>query len=136
MTITQVGLTTHNAMIVTGLNLQWTSDYYDRCPRPDQVCGFDGAGIVEGLGPSVTGFSHGDAVFFSGSPIRQGSNAEYELVDSKSVAHKPKNLDFVQAASMPLTYITAYEALVERLEIRKGEKAALLIINGAGGKSP
>lgn len=81
----------------------------------------------------MSGFAIGDAVFFSGSPIRQGSNAEFELVDSRSVAHKPRSLDFVQAASMPLTYITAYEALVERLEIRKGEQAALLIVNGAGG---
>ncbi len=79
-------------------------------------------------------FKVGDDIFFSGSPIRQGSNAEYELVDERSVAAKPKSLNFVQAASMPLTYITAYEALVERLEIKKGEKAALLIINGAGGE--
>ena len=82
----------------------------------------------------MANFEIGDEVFFSGSPIRQGSNAEYELVDERAVAKKPKSLDFVQAASMPLTYVTAYEALVERMEIERGEKAALLIINGAGGE--
>lgn len=55
------------------------------------------------------------------------------LVNGGSVAHKPENLSFAQAAAMPLTWITAYEALVERLEIKKGEKAALLIVNGSGG---
>ena len=109
-------------------------DYYDHVPQPDQICGFDGAGIVEDVGEAVTDFRAGDEAFFSGSPIRQGSNAEFELVDARSVAKKPRSLNFVQAASMPLTYITAYEALVERLEIKKGEQAALLIINGAGGK--
>lgn len=78
-------------------------------------------------------FEVGDEVFYSGSPIRQGSNAEYQLVDERSVGHKPNTLDFAESAAMPLTYITAYEALVERLEITGGEKAALLIINGAGG---
>lgn len=72
-------------------------------------------------------------MFYSGSPLRHGSNAELQLVDSRSAALKPPKLDFVEAASMPLTYITAYEALVERLKIREGEQAALLIINGAGG---
>jgi NADPH:quinone reductase-like Zn-dependent oxidoreductase len=77
----------------------------------------------------------GDDVFYSGSPIRHGSNAEFQLVDARSVAKKPQILDFVEAAAMPLTYVTAYEALVERMEIKRGEQAALLIINGAGGLS-
>jgi len=55
------------------------------------------------------------------------------LVHAGSVAKKPKSLSFEEAAAMPLTWITAYEALVERLEIKKGEKAALLIVNGSGG---
>jgi len=75
----------------------------------------------------------GDEVFFCGSPIRHGSNAEFMLVHAGSVAKKPKSLGFEEAAAMPLTWITAYEALVERLEIKKGEKAALLIVNGSGG---
>lgn len=108
-------------------------DYYDRAPRLPQILGFDAAGIVETTGPNVTRFNAGDEVFCAGSPIRQGSNAEYQLVDAWSVAFKPKGLDWGQAASMPLTWITAWEALVERLEIPKGENAGILIVNGAGG---
>jgi NADPH:quinone reductase-like Zn-dependent oxidoreductase len=67
------------------------------------------------------------------SPIRQGTTAEYQLVSEFDVGHKPKSMDFVEAAAMPLTYGTAYESLVERLEIKKGENVGILIINGAGG---
>lgn len=109
------------------------TDYYDRVPRPFQITGYDASGIVEATGSQCSLFNVGDEVYYSGSPIRQGSNAEYQLVDERSVGRKPKSLDFVESAAMPLTYITAYEALVERMEIRKGEQAALLIINGAGG---
>ncbi|KAK4553380.1 hypothetical protein LTR86_009437 [Recurvomyces mirabilis] len=108
-------------------------DYYERAPELPQVIGFDGAGTVEDIGPDAQGFKKGDKVFYSGSPIRHGSNAEYQLVDSRSVAHKPKTLSMVQAAAMPLTWITAWEAIVERMEIRKGEDAGILVINGSGG---
>ena len=64
----------------------------------------------------------GDDVFYSGSPIRHGSNAEFKLVDARSVAKKSQSLDFVEAVVMPLTYITAYEALVERMEIKRGSR--------------
>ncbi|KAF3039707.1 hypothetical protein E8E12_004055 [Didymella heteroderae] len=108
-------------------------DYYSRAPAPPQILGFDAAGIVESVGPSVKKFAAGDQVFYAGSPIRPGSNAEFQLVDSRSVAIKPKSLDWGQAASMPLTWITAWEALVERMEIQEGENAGILIVNGAGG---
>ncbi|TDZ26764.1 Succinate--CoA ligase [ADP-forming] subunit alpha [Colletotrichum orbiculare MAFF 240422] len=108
-------------------------DYYERTPSLPQILGFDGAGVVESVGPEVDRVKVGDDVFYSGSPIRQGSNAWYQVVDSRSVALKPKNLDWGQAASMPLTWITAWEALVERMEIREGEDAGILIVNGAGG---
>lgn len=108
-------------------------DYYDRAPQPPQVLGFDAAGTVESVGAGVTKFTAGDDVFYAGSPIRPGSNAEFQLVDSRSVALKPKSLDWGQAASMPLTWITAWEALVERMEIQEGEDAGILIVNGAGG---
>jgi len=108
-------------------------DYYDHTPALPQVIGFDGAGIVKAVGDKVQAFKPGDEVYYSGSPIRQGSNAQYQLVDSRAVAHKPKSLSMVQAAVMPLTWITAYEALVERMEIQKGEKAGILIVNGSGG---
>jgi NADPH:quinone reductase-like Zn-dependent oxidoreductase len=88
---------------------------------------------VKKKGPDCSLFSEGDEVFYSGSPVRHGSNAEFQLVDERSVGHKPKRLDMAEAAAMPLTYITAYQALVEQLKIENQEKAALLIINGAGG---
>lgn len=102
-------------------------------PRPYQICGYDGAGTVVDTGPDCSLFREGDQVYYSGSPIRHGSNAELQLVDERSVGHKPRKLDMVQAAAMPLTYITAYQALVEQLKIEPKEKAAVLIINGAGG---
>ncbi|KAK5164674.1 uncharacterized protein LTR77_009880 [Saxophila tyrrhenica] len=109
-------------------------DYYEHVPKDSyQVLGYDGAGVVETVGNDVKGFKPGDEVYYSGSPIRHGSNAELQLVDSMSVAKKPHNLSFVEAACMPLTWITAYEALVERMEIQPGEQAAVLIVNGAGG---
>lgn len=108
-------------------------DYYSRAPQPPQILGFDAAGIVERTGPDVKKFKAGDEVFYAGSPIRQGSNASFQLVDSRSASLKPESLDWGQAASLPLTWITAWEALVERLEIQEGEEAGILIVNGAGG---
>ncbi|KAJ4357765.1 uncharacterized protein N0V89_002341 [Didymosphaeria variabile] len=108
-------------------------DYYDRAPRLPQILGFDAAGVVESAGPDVRKYKAGDEVFYAGSPIRHGSNAELQIVDSRSVSFKPKSLDWGQAASMPLTWITAWEALVERMEIQEGEDAGILIVNGAGG---
>lgn len=108
-------------------------DYFDHVPKPFQIIGFDAAGVVVEAGPSVSNLRPGDDVYYAGSPVRQGSNAEYQLVDARSVARKPANLSFAEAAALPLTYITAYEALVERLGISKDENASLLIVNGAGG---
>lgn len=68
-----------------------------------------------------------------GSPIFQGSSAGYQFVNGRSVAHKLRTLDMGEAAAIPLTYATEYEALVERLQIQRGEQAVLLIINGGGG---
>ncbi|KAH8884113.1 quinone oxidoreductase [Thozetella sp. PMI_491] len=95
--------------------------------------GCEGAGIVEAVGPEVKWFKPGEEVAFLINPTRQGVTSELHLVDELSVAHKAKSLDFVQAAVMPLTYGTAYESLIERLEIARGENAGLLIINGGGG---
>ncbi len=109
-------------------------DYYDHSPSLPQVIGFDGAGIVESVSPeSRLGFKSGDEVYFLASPFRHGTNAEFVLVDERSVAHKPKSLGFTEAAGIPLTALTAWEVLIERLEIRKGENCGILIINGAGG---
>jgi len=100
------------------------------------VLGWDAAGIVKAVGPEVTGFKPGDAVFYAGAIDRPGSNAEFHLVDERIVGPKPKSLGFAEAAALPLTAITAWEMLFDRLDIRKpvpGASHALLIIGGAGG---
>jgi NADPH2:quinone reductase len=101
-----------------------------------RVLGFDATGIVEAVGPEVTLFRPGEAVFYAGTLIRPGTNAEYHLVDERIVGHKPASLSFAQAAAMPLTSITAWELLFDRLGVRPGKPAnagSLLIVGGAGG---
>ena len=107
--------------------------YYTRTPALPHIVGFDCAGIVEAVGDQITHLSPGDEVYYSPSSLLQGGNAEYHLTDGRRVAQKPKILSMVQAAAMPLTWITAWEALVERLEIQTAEQAGILIVNGSGG---
>jgi zinc-binding alcohol dehydrogenase family protein len=112
-----------------------------RAPKPQvetmpHVLGWDAAGVVEATGPDVTRFRPGDEVYFAGDITRPGSNSEYQLVDERIVGHKPHTLSFAEAAALPLTTITAWEALFERLNIeRQGAHhgQSLLIIGGAGG---
>ncbi|MGR9274082.1 zinc-binding alcohol dehydrogenase family protein [Rhizobium leguminosarum] len=101
-----------------------------------KVLGWDAAGIVKAIGTDVTLFSPGDEVFYSGVISRPGSNAEFHLVDERIVGTKPKSLDFAAAAALPLTSITAYEALFDRLKVQdavSGAGRSILIIGGAGG---
>jgi NADPH:quinone reductase len=102
-----------------------------------RILGWDAAGVVAAVGPDVTRFKPGDAVYYAGSIDRPGSNAEYQLVDERIVGPKPASLTFQQAAALPLTTITAWEGLFERLGIAKQATAnaerTLLIIGGAGG---
>ncbi|MDM9629118.1 zinc-binding alcohol dehydrogenase family protein [Rhizobium sp. S152] len=101
-----------------------------------KVLGWDAAGIVKAVGPDVTLFNVGDEVFYAGAINRPGSNAEFHLVDERIVGRKPKVLDFAAAAALPLTSITAYEALFDRLKVQdkvSGAANAILIIGGAGG---
>jgi zinc-binding alcohol dehydrogenase family protein len=108
-------------------------------PPPEggvRVLGFDAAGVVEAVGPEVRGFRPGDAVWYAGSRARPGTNAELHVVDERIVGHKPRSLDFAQAAAMPLTTITAWEALFDRLQLRVGrhhDDGTVLITAGAGG---
>jgi len=105
-------------------------------PGGVKVLGFDAAGIVTAVGSDATLFRPGDAVFYAGSIARAGSNAEFHLVDERIVGRKPSSLSFAQAAALPLTAITAWEMLFDRLEIRRpvaGAANAILIIGGAGG---
>lgn len=102
-----------------------------------KVIGWDACGIVEEVGNMVSLFKPGDRVFYAGSFKRPGSNSEYQLVDERIVGHAPKSLNDAEAAAMPLTSLTAYEALFEQLALstdstdNKGK--TILIINGAGG---
>jgi NADPH:quinone reductase len=108
--------------------------------KPDgdtwKVLGWDAAGIVEAVGPEATLFKPGDAVFYAGALARPGTNAEFHLVDERIAGHKPASLSWTEAAAVPLTAVTAWEALFDRLDIRKpvpGGANAILIIGGAGG---
>ena len=101
-----------------------------------RILGWDAAGVVVEVGEQVTEFQPGDEVYYAGDITRPGSNSEFQLVDARIVGRKPQNLDFANAAALPLTSITAWEALFERLNIDKqGADAgkSILIINGAGG---
>jgi zinc-binding alcohol dehydrogenase family protein len=104
---------------------------------PDaRILGWDAAGTVTGIGPDAKLFKPGDAVFYAGSITRPGANSEYHLVDERIVGRKPASLDFAAAAAIPLTAITAWEALFDRLAIdREGghKDRSILIIGGAGG---
>jgi zinc-binding alcohol dehydrogenase family protein len=101
-----------------------------------RVLGWDVAGVVDSAGSDVNLFQAGDEVYYSGSLIRQGANSEYHLVDERLVAKKPASLNMAQAAALPLTAITAYEALFDRLGISQQDELngkSILIIGGAGG---
>jgi len=76
----------------------------------------DAAGVVVGAGPDVTHFKPGDAVYYAGAIGRPGTNAEYNLVDEQIVGRKPKSLSWTEAAALPLTSLTAWEMLFDRLE--------------------
>lgn len=101
-----------------------------------RVLGWDAAGTVEAVGKGVSLFKPGDAVYYAGDVTRPGANSEFHLVDERIVGHKPKHLDFAQAAAIPLTAITGWEAFFDRMKIDLGGKqrgASILIIGGAGG---
>ncbi|HKS20167.1 MAG TPA: zinc-binding alcohol dehydrogenase family protein [Bradyrhizobium sp.] len=101
-----------------------------------KILGFDAAGVVDAVGPEVTLFKPGDEVFYAGSIRRQGTNSEFHLVDERIVGRKPKSLSFAQAAALPLTSITAWELLFDRLGAVPGKSVdprTLLVTGGAGG---
>ncbi|BCM86040.1 zinc-binding alcohol dehydrogenase family protein [Methylobacterium indicum] len=101
-----------------------------------KVLGWDAAGIVVATGPEATRFRPGDAVYYAGALERPGTNAEFHLVDERIVGRKPASLSFAEAAALPLTAITAWETLFDRLDVRKavpGAASAILIVGGAGG---
>lgn len=102
-----------------------------------KVLGWDAAGEVVAVGEQVSRFAPGDRVYYAGALQRQGSNAEYQLVDERIVGKMPANLSFEQAAALPLTALTAWELLFDRLELAtpslKHPKPVLLVTGAAGG---
>ncbi|MFH1553698.1 MAG: zinc-binding alcohol dehydrogenase family protein [Pseudomonadota bacterium] len=101
-----------------------------------KVLGWDAAGVVVEAGPDATFFKPGDAVFYAGALGRQGTNAEFHLVDERIVGKKPATLNWAEAAALPLTALTAWETLFDRLQVAQpvvGVAPVLLIIGGAGG---
>jgi NADPH2:quinone reductase len=105
-------------------------------PGGMRVLGFDAAGTVEATGPEATLFKRGDAVFYAGSVDRPGANSEYHLVDERIVGRMPSSLSFAEAAALPLTAITAWELLFDRIGVKRGDAAdrrSLLVVGGAGG---
>ncbi len=105
-------------------------------PGAWKVLGWDAAGIVTAVGPQATLFRPGDEVFYAGALDRPGTNAQFHLVDERIVGRKPASLGWAAAAALPLTTITAWEALFDRLDVRKpvpGVAPAVLIVGGAGG---
>jgi len=105
-------------------------------PGETKVLGYDAAGIVAGTGSDAKLFRPGDEVWYAGSAARPGTNSELHLVDERIVGKKPASLSFAQAAAMPLTTITAWELLFDRLGVTLGKRASeqsLLIVGAAGG---
>ncbi|MFL6534294.1 MAG: zinc-binding alcohol dehydrogenase family protein [Pseudomonas sp.] len=101
-----------------------------------KVLGWDVAGVVTAVGSEVTLFKAGDKVFYAGSIARAGGNSELHVVDERIVGHMPKTLGFAEAAALPLTAITAWELLFDRLQIKEGQSnqdQSLLIVGAAGG---
>ncbi|RIA20657.1 zinc-binding alcohol dehydrogenase family protein [Ectopseudomonas oleovorans] len=101
-----------------------------------KVLGWDAAGIVKAVGSEVSLFKPGDKVFYAGAIDRAGANSELHLVDERIVGHMPKSLSFAEAAALPLTAITAWELLFERLQVAEGshdQGQSLLIVGAAGG---
>lgn len=111
-------------------------DLVEPAPR---VLGWDAAGVVQAVGPDVNRFKVGDKVFYAGDITRPGTNSEFQLVDERIVGSMPSSLSFEQAAALPLTAITAWEALFDRLQVPTSAalhavpRKTILIIGGAGG---
>lgn len=101
-----------------------------------KVLGWDAVGRVAAIGEKVRGFRPGDAVYYAGSILRPGSNAQFHLVDERIVGYKPRGLSNAEAAALPLTAITAWEMLFDRLDVTRkvpGAANAIVIVGGAGG---
>jgi zinc-binding alcohol dehydrogenase family protein len=99
----------------------------------DRVLGWDAAGTVVAVGDEVTRFRPGDEVYYAGSLDRPGSYARRQLVDERIVGHKPTSLGFAEAAALPLTALTAWEALSDKLRLGADSTGTMLVLGAAGG---
>jgi NADPH:quinone reductase len=102
-------------------------------PGQRRQLGWDAAGTVVGTGAEVTRFAVGDEVFYAGDVTRPGANAELHAVDERLVGHRPASLSWAESAALPLTAITAWETLFERLGLSRASRGVLLVVGGAGG---
>jgi len=120
------------AISVNPVDTKIRAGFTGETPR---VLGWDAVGVVTAVGEAVTLFAPGDEVWYAGALGRAGSNSEYQLVDERIVALKPKTLNNAAAAAMPLTAITAWEMLFDRLGVQEqgNEGDTLLIVGAAGG---
>ncbi|MEJ5064350.1 zinc-binding alcohol dehydrogenase family protein [Erwinia sp. MYb375] len=99
-----------------------------------RVLGWDASGIVLAVGSKVSGFKAGDEVYYAGDITRPGSNASQQLIDARITGHKPRSLDWAESAALPLTALTAWEGLFDRLQLESATAGkTLLIVGGAGG---
>lgn len=99
-----------------------------------RILGWDASGVVLETGSKVSGFKPGDEVYYAGDITRPGSNSTEQLVDSRITGHKPETLDWAASAAIPLTALTAWEGLFERLDMAAArEDQTLLVVGGAGG---
>lgn len=113
-----------------------TSANRDTVESPPRVLGWDVAGVVAAAGPAASLFRPGDAVYYAGSIVRPGGYAQFHLVDERIAGRMPRNLGFAEAAALPLTTITAWQGMFDRMGISKSgadNGKSLLIIGGAGG---
>lgn len=125
------------AVSVNPVDYKVRSSIKEKLDMP-RILGWDAAGIVEQVGSDVSLFKPGDEVYYAGNIACPGSNSQYQLVDERIVGRKPSSLSFEAAAALPLTTLTAWEGLFERLGIEpnktnKNSASKLLIIGGAGG---
>ena len=98
------------------------------------ILGWDATGVVKAVGEEVSLFKEGDEVWYAGDLTRQGSYAEFQLVDERIVGHKPQSLSFADAAALPLTSLTAWELLFDRMKVDKSDATkSILVIGAAGG---
>ncbi|WP_022930270.1 zinc-binding alcohol dehydrogenase family protein [Patulibacter americanus] len=120
------------AVSVNPVDVKVRASREPKADRPE-VLGYDAAGVVREVGPEVTLFAAGDEVFYAGALDRPGTNAGLHAVDERIVGRKPESLGFAEAAALPLTAITAWEGLFDKLRLTRESRGTLLVVGASGG---